>query len=312
MPHTLVSIALCTYNSGNYLSLLLESLLVQTYENIEIICCDDKSTDNTQLTLLAYQTKYPEIIRLHFNETNIGYTKNFEQCLLFCNGDFIAIADHDDIWMKAKIEKLLAKIGEAMLIYSDSIYIDKEGREIGRQLTTKFNLHNRPDPRSFVFASSVWGHTVLLKKELLKIVLPAPGGAPYDTWLAYTAASISEVRYLPEPLTYWRQHSASFSATHYAGKEKDKNLKFNDWKEVMNWIRAMKDFPDTRHLIFLQELYRLYKKKEKSFFVWGLYFFLIRNKKVLFKVWRRSYISSLNEFRKMSSGVKKYPEKDVI
>jgi hypothetical protein len=66
----------------------------------------------------------------------------------------------------------------------------------------------------------------------------------------------------------------------------------------------MKEFPGTQHLSFLEELHNLYQQKGKSFFVWRLYLFLIMNRKSLFKVWRRSYISSLNEFRKMSIGVK--------
>lgn len=304
MPHTLVSVALCTYNSGSYLVPLLESLLAQSHKNIEIVCCDDKSTDNTQATLIAYQKKYPEIVKLHFNEINIGYTRNFEQSLLLCKGNFIAIADHDDVWMETKIEKLKAGIGKSMLIYCDSVYIDKDGKEMGRKLTTKFNLHDEPDPRSFAFASSVWGHTVLLNRELLKIALPVPVNAPYDTWLAYTAASVSEVKYLPEPLTYWRQHTDSYSALYYAGNGKNNNLKYADWQQIMHWLKAMKDFPGTQHFSFLEELHRLYQQKGKSFFVWRLYFFLVTNRKALFKVWRRSYISSLNEFRKMAVGVK--------
>jgi len=304
MADTLVSIALCTYNSGSYLPVLLDSLLKQTYSNIEIVCCDDKSTDDTPATLLAYKEQYPGIIQLHFNERNVGYTRNFEKAILLCQGDHIAIADHDDIWIEHKIQKLKNAIGNAMLVYSDSIYIDKDGKETGRRLTTKFNLHDKPDPRSFVFASSVWGHTVLFNKKLLEFALPIPEHAPYDTWLAYVAASISEVRYFPEALTYWRQHSGSYSTQYFAGGGKNTNLKYTDWKTNMLWLKAMKDFPHSNHAGFLEKLYSLYQKKESSSFVWRLYFFLAKNRKSLFKVWRRSYVSSLNEFRKMAAGVK--------
>lgn len=305
MTDPLISIALCTYNSGHYLPLLMDSLLAQSYKNIEIICCDDKSTDGTQDVLLAYQHSYPQLIRLSFNDINIGYSKNFEQAVALCNGDFIAIADHDDIWLETKLEKLRNNIGDAMLIYCDSIYIDKDGKETGRSLTTKFNLHDRPDPRSFIFASAVWGHTVLFRKELLKTAFPIPDNAPYDTWLAYVASSSSFVQYLPEPLTYWRQHASSFSATYYEDKDQQVNLKYYDWKELMSWIGIMKDYSPNEHSTFFERLYALYKRKENSQFVWPLYFFLVKHRRFLFKVWKRSYISSLNECRKMSIGVRK-------
>ncbi|MEI9944445.1 MAG: glycosyltransferase [Chitinophagaceae bacterium] len=304
MQHPLVSVALCTYNSGVYLEPLLESLLAQSYKNVEIICCDDNSSDGTQTILLSYQQKYPGLFKLYLNEKNIGYIKNFEQALSLCHGDFIAIADHDDIWKKEKIETLMTGIGDAMLVYGDSIYIDSEGKETGRRLTTKFNLTDKPDPRSFAFANSVWGHTVLLKKDLLKTALPIPEKIPYDIWLAYVAASISYVQYLPEPLTFWRQHEQSFSAIHYSRKKKKTETRFADWEKNLYWIKVMKDFPGSRHHSFLERLYFLYKRKGDGTFVWPLYFFLLKNRKVLFIVWKRSLTSSLNEFRKMARGVK--------
>ena len=304
MPHSLVSVAVCTYNSGAYLMPLLESLVTQTYKHIEIICCDDNSTDDTQTALLKFQQLHPENLKLHFNESNIGHIKNFEQSLSLCRGDYIAIADHDDIWMVDKIEKLMSGIGEAMLIYSDSIYIDENGNNMGRQLTTKFNLHDRPDPRSFAFASSVWGHTVLLNRNLLQTALPFPEKAPYDTWLAYVAASISEVRYFAEPLTYWRQHPSSHSTLYFSDKSKKKNLRYYDWLEIMHWLKMMKNFSGNKHLAFFKKLYALYEKKGNRTFVWPLYFFLVKHRRSLFKVWRRTYFSSLNECRKMATGVK--------
>ncbi|MBP6417353.1 MAG: glycosyltransferase, partial [Chitinophagaceae bacterium] len=62
---SLVSIALCTYNSGRFLTTLLESLLQQSYKNIEIICCDDKSTDDTVKTLKQFKAQYPGIFTIY-------------------------------------------------------------------------------------------------------------------------------------------------------------------------------------------------------------------------------------------------------
>ena len=147
----LVSIALCTYNSGRFLAPMLESLLQQTWKNIEIVCCDDTSTDDTLKVLEKYQQLYPGIITIHCNEKNLGYIKNFEKCLSLCSGSFIAIADHDDIWKPHKIETLVNAIGDAMMVYSDSVHMDEEGNELDRKISDSFRLHPTPHPNAFIF-----------------------------------------------------------------------------------------------------------------------------------------------------------------
>ena len=112
----LVSIALCTYNAGDFLAPLLESLLNQTWTNTEIVCCDDKSTDDTVKTLERFHHQFPGKFRIYVNDTNLGYIKNFEKCLGLCSGELIAIADHDDIWKPHKLETLVNALGDALLV----------------------------------------------------------------------------------------------------------------------------------------------------------------------------------------------------
>lgn len=302
----LVSIALCTYNAGNFLVPLLESLLKQTWKNIEIVCCDDKSTDGTVEILKQFQQQYPAIFRIYENDTNLGYIKNFEKCLLLCSGEFIAIADHDDIWQPHKIETLVKGLGEALMVYSDSAHIDENGNETGRKISDTFRLHDHPHPNAFIFYDFVWGHTTLLKKELLPYALPVPPEMPYDSWLAYTAASVSHINYINEPLTGWRQHSNSFSSVMYAKnkeRERNKNRKYEEHEKKLERIRLLKDNKHCRNKGFMDKLYRDYENLRKGF-SWKLFFLLARHQKTLFPVWRRNYISKLNEFRKMARKAK--------
>ena len=80
MDCPLISIVLCTYNGAKYLDAQMQSLLNQTYQNIEIIISDDCSTDGT-LELLQKYTENSSV-HLHINSENIGYSKNFEKALL--------------------------------------------------------------------------------------------------------------------------------------------------------------------------------------------------------------------------------------
>ncbi len=302
----LVSIALCTYNTGNFLVPLLESLLQQTWGNTEIVCCDDNSDDETVKTLKQFQQQYPSLLKISVNDANLGYIKNFEKCLSLCTGEFIAIADHDDIWKRHKIETLLNGIGDAMMVYSDSVHIDENNRETGKKISDTFRLHDQPHPNSFIFYDFIWGHTTLLKRELLQYALPVPPQMPYDTWLAFTAASLSHITYIDEPLTYWRQHSNSFTSIMY--KKNRERQRISNWKydlhaRKLERMALLSNNKYCRNKSFINKLYRYFESLRKGF-SWKLFFLLARHQKTLFPVWRRNYFSKLNEFRKMARKVK--------
>ena len=73
-----VSICIFSYNYEKYISQAIESVLLQKTDfKIEILIGDDLSKDKTRIIAVKYQAKYPEIIKLSFNETNIGGTKNW-------------------------------------------------------------------------------------------------------------------------------------------------------------------------------------------------------------------------------------------
>jgi glycosyltransferase involved in cell wall biosynthesis len=302
----LVSVALCTYNSGRFLAPMLESLLQQSWKNIEIVCSDDVSSDDTLQVLEKYRQQYPGIIKIHSNEKNLGYIKNFEKSLSLCAGDFIAIADHDDIWKPHKIVTLVNAIGDAMMVYSDSVHIDEEGNELGKKISDLFRLHPHPHPNAFAFYDFIWGHTILLRKELLEYALPIPLQMPYDTWLAYTAASISSVNYVDETLTCWRQHSNSFTSTmaeKNRQRKNNRNIQYEEYVEKFERIKLLKNHNYCSNKAFMESLYSNYESIRKGY-SWKLFFFLANHQKSLFPIWRRGYFSKLNEFRKMARGVK--------
>ena len=121
---TLVSIAMCTYNGEKYLRGQLDSIIGQTYKNLEIIIVDDGSKDATMHILNTYAS-IDNRIKIFQNEKNLGFVQNFSKAISLCNGDFIALADQDDIWKKNKIEVFINEIGENTLIYSDAQLMDE-------------------------------------------------------------------------------------------------------------------------------------------------------------------------------------------
>src|ERR1700761_555678 len=119
MQDLLVSIAVCTYNGERFLSKQLDSLLRQSYSNIEIVIADDCSTDNTWSILQDYADKDARV-KPYKNKYNLGHTLNFEKAIKLCKGEYIALCDQDDIWETDKISVFMENVGDVMLVYHNS------------------------------------------------------------------------------------------------------------------------------------------------------------------------------------------------
>lgn len=95
-----VSIIITVYNVEKYLKQTIESALNQTYKNFEIIAVNDGSTDGSAQILASFKDKISV-----FNQENKGLMGALNSGLRLATGEFIAILDGDDIWLKDKLEK---------------------------------------------------------------------------------------------------------------------------------------------------------------------------------------------------------------
>jgi len=99
----LVSVIIPTYNRSYFVTEAIESVLCQTYPNIELIVVDDYSMDDTEEKLKPYKNKGK--IKYIRNEKNKGISPTVNTGLLAANGKYIARLDDDDLFMPDKIEK---------------------------------------------------------------------------------------------------------------------------------------------------------------------------------------------------------------
>ena len=101
----LVSIIMPSYNTSEYISESIESVVKQTYSNWELIIVDDCSTDNTDAVVGEYLDD--SRIRYLKNEKNSGAAFSRNRALREAKGRWIAFLDSDDIWSENKLEKCL-------------------------------------------------------------------------------------------------------------------------------------------------------------------------------------------------------------
>ncbi len=207
MESSLVSIAMATYNGERFLEKQMASILDQTYKNIEVVVCDDVSTDDTVAILKAFAKK-DKRVRLVENKKNLGYVKNFEKTISLCKGEYIALSDQDDIWMEDKIAILIQEIGEASLIHSDAYLIDEEGNIFSQSYSQYEKKYLYPkNIIELIFNPVVTGCSALFTQELGQSILPfCKDIYVHDLWISMIAYKMQGIKYCDKPLIQYRQH----------------------------------------------------------------------------------------------------------
>jgi len=295
-PTILVSVALCTYNGQAYLAEQLLSLSRQTYKNIEIIIVDDGSTDQTLSVIKNFQLKDPRI-KLYCNERNLGFNANFKKAIALCTADYVAISDQDDIWMEDKLSIMMAGIGDNLLYYHNSAYIDAHGIANGKSTLSAHRFTSGFCSKMLLLNNCVSGHACLIRKELLDMTPEFPGGFYYDWWLSYTAACLGRITFSTKTLVHYRIHNHSIT---HGDRKNSRSLRIAHFS-------YFKDHPLTPALLraFLEKLLLLYKKSGTQFFSVGLFITLLQNYSALFYTRKRSLFSNLKFIIRESSNHKK-------
>jgi len=302
MQPPLISIVLCSYNGARFIDEQIQSLLQQTYPNLEIIISDDASTDGTQAVLEKYKS-HPSF-KIFFQEQNLGPIQNVAFAIEQARGAFLAFCDQDDTWLPQKIETLYQHIGDELLVYSDSELVDEHGQPLHKKLSQLRRMYSGNDTRGFVFSNVVWGHTILINQKLVPHILPIPDGIPHDIWIAFKAATIKEIKYVDVALTKYRQHTASVTKT-IAVKTgaRTQNKRYQDFKEKLNWIGVMQQHARPDEKEFYNQLFTLYARKESGRFQGALFLFLLRHQQALYRFSQKSKTSQLVDIMKQARGV---------
>lgn len=120
----LVSVIMPTYNSVGHLAESIESVLGQTYSNLELLITDDHSSNPETLSILKAYAKRDERIRLFCLEENQGPGVARNNSIKEAKGRFIAFCDCDDRWFANKLEKQIAFMLEKDCTLSYTSYLE--------------------------------------------------------------------------------------------------------------------------------------------------------------------------------------------
>lgn len=222
----LVSVIIANYNSEQYISKCLDSILNQTYQNIEIIICDDNSFDNSPQIILNYCSKYSNI-RYISNSTNLRAAASRNNCLNVAQGDFIAIQDADDFSDINRIERQVNYLFEnpyidfvssSAYLFEDNNYVSKGIMTFGKTYPTKWNfLWGMP----FIHPATMFRKDCIRQVNGYRVCAETRRGQDYDMFMRMYATGFRGAN-IKEPLYWYRldqntvkRHAVSSSHDEY-------------------------------------------------------------------------------------------------
>lgn len=165
MEKPLISVVMGVYNppSYNVLKRAIDSVLNQTYENIEFIICDDGSNVETK-QWLAEIVQIDQRIRCIDNSTNIGLAATLNRCIQVSKGEYIARQDADDYSHTERLERQLHFLQQnhnVGYVGSDIYYFDKYG------IWGEFRYPEYPMNQDFMWGTSFCHGSVMFRKDVL-------------------------------------------------------------------------------------------------------------------------------------------------
>lgn len=208
-----VSVVLPTFNRANTLGKAIQSVLSQTYENLELIVVDDGSTDNTEEVVKGFADSRLRYV-CHGENRGAGAARNTG--IKIARGEYIACQDDDSEWLPEKLEKQIKAFEKALpnvgVVYSGAYAIDGEMRTYlpHPHLTQKEGyLH-----KQFLKGMFIVQPSVVIRKECFKAVgmydEKLPSREDWDMWIRLS--KYYDFKFIDEPLvnTYYSPETSHF------------------------------------------------------------------------------------------------------
>jgi len=198
----MISVCLPTYNGEKFIQQQLDSILNQSVAINELIISDDSSTDRTIEIIKSYTDNRITLIE---NQKFRSPVFNLENALKQAKGDYIFLADQDDIWYPNKVKIVLEHLENHNLVVSDCKLIDKDNTIL---VGSFYKLINSGQGFFKNFIKNTYlGCCMAFDRSVLDYVLPFPKSiAIHDHWIGLNAELFSSIYFCDEQLVGYRKH----------------------------------------------------------------------------------------------------------
>ncbi|WP_421656858.1 glycosyltransferase family 2 protein [Leptothermofonsia sp. ETS-13] len=212
-----VSIGLPVFNGEAYLREAIDSLLVQTFTDFELIISDNASIDKTEEICKEYSIK-DNRIRYYRNEQNIGAIPNHNLTFQLSRGEFFKWAAHDDLHSPDYLQRcveILQQDESVILCYAKTTLIDKDGKIVGKYNATQKADSLKPNERFrdiILYEYRCYQIYGVMRSSILKKVPPLGNFQSSDNAFLARLSLLGRFYEIPEYLFFNRRHSMQGSA----------------------------------------------------------------------------------------------------
>lgn len=214
-----VSVVMPVYNGEAYIRQQLDSILMQLAQTDELVISDDGSTDSTPSIIKSYQSEDRRIRLL--KGPGQGIKKNVEHALKNTRGQYIFLADQDDIWVEGKLEHVLQTLeaGQASVVVHDArVFTGEDSADVWMESFFAFRGSGAGVVKNIIKNTYI-GCCMAFRRELLPVVLPIPAQIEmHDQWIGVLSDHYAgKSCFLPEKLLLYRRHGANNSSMEHYG-----------------------------------------------------------------------------------------------
>lgn len=215
----MISVCIATYNGAKYIKQQVESILSQLSDFDEIIVSDDNSIDDTINILKSFNDdrikifsnhSANRIIRHKYSNSHYKVTNNFENALCHAQGDFIFLADQDDVWEPNKVSSIMPFLENGCVVQSNYSIIDSKSKTIESK---HFNVSPINGFLSNLIHQPFHGCCMAFPKSLLSLALPFPSNLiMHDNWFGLLSQLKGyRIQFIETPLIKYRRYSENVS-----------------------------------------------------------------------------------------------------
>ncbi|MBN2615550.1 MAG: glycosyltransferase family 2 protein [Bacteroidales bacterium] len=215
-----------TYNGEKYLKRQMDTILQELGPEDELIVSDDSSVDGTVEIIQSYKDKR---IRFFGNNTFKSPVYNSEFALKQAKGEFIFLADQDDVWLPGRVHKVKEHLLENDLVVCNAHIVDQE-EKILHESYFQWKGSRQGFWKNWK-KNSYMGCSMALNRKMLQAALPFPRKLiMHDVWIGLLAESLGKVYFLDEKLMLYRRHADNVTAS--VDRNDDRLSDFSFWFKI--------------------------------------------------------------------------------
>ena len=255
-----LSIGLPVFNGEKYVRQAIESVLVQTYQNFELIISDNNSTDRTREICSEY-VKKDNRVKYYRAARNYGAAWNWNRVFNLSSGEYFKWVSHDDTMVPNFLEKcieVLDRDSSIILCHSKNAIINEEDKLVGKYKLGTFIDSKKPHERFSQILDKIgipWLIFGVFRKEALDKTPVFQGFIGSDWNLLAEVSLIGRIFEIQEYLFLRRDHKESYTDSHYSkpsriidhrteslwwtGNEKLPLLVLPHWKNCLEFIKSI-------------------------------------------------------------------------